>query len=160
MKTVSLTMAMLLFIINCHAQKFPKVKEVPQSVLAAAQKQYAQVHIKKWEKRNDNFVAYFSESRRKQYAFFSADGAWIKTETKIPWSRDLPPAVKNSFGNTVFISWYIDEMKEVSSPGKDMYVIQVHHNDGPDGAIPGDNDNVYKLSFNPDGSLIKKEHKE
>jgi len=72
----------------------------------------------------------------------------------------LPEAVKNSFDKTAYTSWYIDEMKQIESPGKNLFVIQVHHSYAPDGAIPGSFDDVCKLYFDANGSLLNKEHKE
>jgi len=154
MKKIMLGVVLMLSIVKYD----PVDGQVSDNVLKSFSQQYPQGSIRKWVVKNDTCVAEFTMSRSKNMAYYLADGNWIKTETKIPWTKDLPKAVNLSWKYSDFASWYVAGIKEVKYPDKDLYVLKVQHDCGPEGSIPGDCLNIYKLYFDPDGSLIKKVH--
>jgi hypothetical protein len=158
LKKMKKTIIMFVMMLGMYSSQAAMHKErsVPDAVLKSFASQYPQVTVEKWKMMGDTSIALFKENKRRDYAYYSSDGEWIKTETKIPWSKDLPCAVDYSFNHTTFKSWYIDRMAERESPvEKGEYVIQVHHDYGPDGSVPGDCESVYKLYFDSNGSLLR-----
>jgi len=144
---------MMLSIIECDAG----IRNAPDKIEKTFNQQYPQSKLKKWENKNNTWIADFAQGKRKNMAYYSPDGQWIKTETKIPWTKDLPVQVDNSWKYSVFASWYVAGIKEVKYPDKpDRYVVKVQENYGPDGSNPDDCEDVYKLYFSPDGKLIQK----
>lgn len=158
MKKILLIFATLLCFSNiafCHLSQ-----EIPENVLKSFSRQYPQVNIQKWEVKHDTCIAKFtSSSKKKNLAFYLFDGNWIKTETKIRWSWLLPKAVEEGFNHSALASWYIDEIKQISSPGKIHYVMQVHNNLGPDDATDAWQD-IYVLVFDENGRILRKDRKD
>jgi len=147
-----LVLIMMLSIIEFE----PARGQVADNVLKSFAKQYPNEFNAKWKIRNDTSIADFKMNGRKNMAYYLADGQWIKTETKIPWTKDLPTAVDNAWKNSDYTSWYVSAIKEVVYPDKNVYVMKVQQDCGPEGSIPGDCLHAYKLYYKPDGSLIKK----
>ena len=160
MKKTILVLLTALIAINCNADFRDANKTVPENVLKSFSQQYPQVNPQKWDITHDTFIARFTMSKRKTKAFYLSDGNWIKTESIIRWSYQLPKAVKNGWNHCSLCSWYIDEIKQLEFPDKKIYTIQVHKELGPAGSIPGDLTDVYVLYFDANGKVIKKEHKE
>jgi Putative beta-lactamase-inhibitor-like, PepSY-like len=157
MKKIIITVIAIFGMHYAGSAAMRNARNVPDDVLKAFSAQYPQVAVEKWKVVNDTFIAEFKEDKRKDMAWYAADGAWVKTETKLPWMKDLPCAVDYSFDKTAFRSWNIDYMAQRESPTeKELYVIQVHKDDGPDGSIPGDCRDVYKLYYDANGDLLRK----
>src|SRR5579872_466403 len=138
MKTIVLLMGAMFSIITCDAWMHHRSGMVPEAALTSFSKQYPQQSAKKWEVRHDTCIAEFNMSKRKQSAYYFANGGWIKTETRIPWTKDLPDAVKNSWNQCAFASWRIDKIDEVQTGNKNTYTMVVYQDCGPDGSLPGD----------------------
>lgn len=156
MKRIVGALVLVLSIVACSAAFHNPHQNVPVPVLRSLSKQYSGVHIRGWKILNDTSIARFRMLKRKNSAFYLPNGIWIKTETKIPWSKDLPKAVNHGFNQTRFLSWYIDELKRIETPlGKTTYVIQVHYDWGPPESIPGDCIDVFRLFFDSSGMLLK-----
>ena len=135
MKTLVSALAMLCCMTQCLAGS----RNVPDKVQRLFAQQYPQAHLRKWETRNDTCIAEFSRDRRKNRADYSAQGEWLKTETKIPWTKDLPPAVASAWRYSDFASWYVAAIREVTFPGStSRYVVSVEQDYGPESSIPGD----------------------
>ena len=150
---------MLVFILMLGIVEYdPVIGQVPDNVLKSFSKQYPQGSVRAWVVKNDTCIAEFKTYKSKNVAYYLPDGQWIKTETKIPWTKDLPMAVNMSWKYSDLASWYVATIKEVKYPDKDLYVMEVQQDCGPEGSIPGDCLDVYKLYYESDGSLIKKVH--
>jgi hypothetical protein len=158
MKNTILVLFVMLHAITSNAGTKHSKKEVPADVLQSFSKQYSSKHVKKWRVENDTCIARFTMSRRKCKAYYLVNGDWIKTEIKIPWTKDLPKAVKAGWGKTPYAGGYVNGVKQVISPGKNLYVIAIHYEDGPEGAVSGDWVDDYILYFDAKGALVKKEH--
>ena len=149
-----LVLVMMLSII----EYYPAKGQVPDNTVKAFKQQYPNENKAKWIMEKDTSIADFKMNGHKNMAYYRSDGQWIKTETKIPWTKDLPTAVDNAWKNSDYASWYIATIKEVQYPDKNVYVMKVQQDCGPEGSIPGDCLDVYKLYFDPGGSLVKKVH--
>ena len=150
---------MLVFILMLSIVEYDSADgQVPDNVLKSFSQQYPQGSVRGWVVKNDTCIAEFRMYKSKNMAYYLPDGQWIKTETKIPWTKDLPMAVNMSWKNSDLASWYVATIKEVKYPDKDLYVMEVQQDCGPEGSIPGDCLDVYKLYYESDGSLIKKVH--
>jgi hypothetical protein len=156
-KPIIMLSTILLLSGSVFAKKDNVEINVPNPVSQAFYQKYQDVIVRKWEGANDTSIAEFSQGRRKHFAYFLNDGEWIKTETKIPMTKDLPVAVKDAWKNSNYASWNIAEVKKVECPDKKSFSLVVYQDCGPDGSVPGDCENIYKLSYNPDGTMINKE---
>jgi len=138
-------------------------KPVPDNVLKSFSAKYPDVHVRKWNMKNDTDIAVFRMSKTKQCAYYLPDGTWIKTETEINHVSELPRAVQNSWHECAFQTWYVEDVKRVEIPGDKLYVIQVIRKYIP-GGFPGPENwnkqgvspEEYKLYFDVNGSLLRK----
>ncbi|HLK28125.1 MAG TPA: PepSY-like domain-containing protein [Puia sp.] len=132
-------------------------KEIPQTVITAFQSKYPSAEIKKWKTGKEDFVAEFNLEKKKYRAYYSSNAEWIRTETKIKLSSKLPQPVKTALHKSEYASWYINEIKQIEKPGKNMYTI--HVDDG--NKLSADHHDAlktdYLLSFSDTGELIKKQ---
>jgi len=158
MKQAILILIVLLFLTSVVMAKSSGLNNVPEEVLKAFSEKYKGAKIRNVKKQNDTEIIKFVINKRKDVAIFLSNGTWVKTETKLPWSWDLPSVVRKRFNNCEFKAWYIDEIEAVESPGNKIYSIQVSYDYGPIGSIPGDFLDVYKLYYDKRGKLIKTEH--
>jgi hypothetical protein len=102
--------------------------------------------------------ATFKADRWRQVAYYTPDGAWLKTATQIPWSRNLPVCVKRSLTCSRFAFWKIDGITMVESPDNKYYTVAVYQDTAPEGAIPGDWVDKYVLYFSSEGILVRIVH--
>jgi hypothetical protein len=159
MKTPIVMLSAMLLLANSNFAKTTARKNVPEKVKEAFTAKYQGVNVKKWKTVNGSEEAKFVSGKRKNTAIFLDNGTWVKTETKIPWSKDLPIAVQNAWNNNEYRSWYPDEIKKVEAPDNNVYyTIQVSKDYGPEGSIRGDWEEVYILYFDTNGALLRKEH--
>lgn len=91
MKTLILTLTVLLTVIGASAQKVSENK-VPQAVRSAFQKLYPSASKVKWEREKENYEAGFEWNDVEQSVLLNARGTVLETETEIPVT-DLPDAV-------------------------------------------------------------------
>lgn len=78
-----------------------------------------------WEKKNGYDVADFRDGSYAAEAWFDAAGAWMLTETDLPFDR-LPAAVRESFGQSVYADWKKDDVDRLERPATGVvYVIEV-----------------------------------
>jgi hypothetical protein len=130
---------------------------VPQKILSAFQLKYPSAQVKKWNMNNDGYVTKFFLNKKEYLAYYTADADWVRTETKIKWTWKLPAAVKTALHSSEYASWYVDEMKQVETPGEHKYMI--HVDDG--NKLDSDHHDAFKedfmLYFSANGELIKKE---
>ena len=131
--------------------------KAPAGVQQSFAAQYPDVRIRTWEQQGGTWMVTFKDKddRTKDMAYHGPDGQWIKTETKIPMIKDLPVAVNMAWKRSEFASWPVAGMKEVKYPDKDVYVLKVEANCGPDGSLPGDCVEAYRLYYDKDGALLR-----
>lgn len=154
MKKVMLLMVVAVFSITIKAQANSS-KNIPKKISEAFSSKYPSAQVGKWKFDKENYVAEFNLDKKKYCAFYASDGNWIKTETKIRWTWNLPKVVETAFYKSDFASYSIHGIKEVQTPTEHFY--EIHVNDG----IRLDSDHQqfaqdFIICFNPDGTLIKK----
>ena len=128
---------------------------IPQKVIDAFTAQYPAAKAPRWKKDSANYVAIFSTGRQERHAYYSSEGNWIKTETRIKWIKNLPPDVKKGFQQSEYISSYVQNMQDVESPGRHTVIIDVSQ------IIDYRTDDLfkdaYRLYFSLEGKLINTE---
>jgi hypothetical protein len=155
MKLLTFTLYILSFSANMLAQK--KVANgIPQNIAPAFNTQYPQARVLHCKIITGGATVTFKMNDKKYCAFYSASGDWQKTERKIkPWQ--LAAAIKNTLHNSEYAAWYIDDVKEVSTPGSHVYLVHVDDANVltiTDAYLFKDD---YQLTFSETGELIKKE---
>ncbi|HLK29692.1 MAG TPA: hypothetical protein VKT28_14035 [Puia sp.] len=117
--------------------------------------QFPSAHLKNLKFKNNNYIAEFTVDNKKLFAFYSVDANWLKTETKIKWTWDLPPKVENAFFKSKYGNWAINEIKEIQMPAQHLY--SIHVNDGD--LLDSNHYDVFIQDvifyFKPDGGLQK-----
>ena len=132
-------------------------KALPQNIAPSFAAKYPNAKIKKWEMRNEQYIVDFTDDRNKCAAYYSPGGGWIKTEVSIPWTKDLPMAVRKSVQNSGYGQWRVDGIKEVMTAGQPLYVLHVDDGDSLDSDHYDAFKKDYMLSFTADGILKDKE---
>ena len=119
--------------------------ELPQAVFNNFRSIYPEARIKEWEweKKEMLYEVEFIMNGESYEAFFTSDGKWIRTEREIKKS-ELPQAVKESFSQSEFSKWKIDDIEEQFLPEQHLiYEIEVEQGE-----------QEYDLYFKPDGTLV------
>jgi hypothetical protein len=126
---------------------------VPDTVIANFWSKYPQAKLKKWRCEHDTYIAAFVSRNHRYEACYNAAGDWVKSEMRIPVTRELPPAISRSLKASEFAAWKITEVKKIELHDQSLYVIRVEN------SKPGNS--TYKLQManllyiKPDGSLLK-----
>lgn len=118
-------------------------KTVPVSVKAALEKRF-QVKDAKWEKEGENFEAEFKKNGKEMSAIFAASGVMVGTEEEIT-KTDLPRHAQEVIQQE-YAGYTLEEANKVTDKGVIKYEAEIEK-----GA------SSYKLSFDVDGKLLKKE---
>ncbi len=136
---------------------------IGQSMRAAAPRQIVQsfsvsfpsAHFRKWKLENNTYVAEFTLDNKKAFAYYSPKGNWLRTETKLKWSNNVPTGVKDAFNKSQFAGWTIYEVKAIQTPLGQTF--RFHVNDGnlmsSDTYIVVPRDVL--VYFSPTGELVK-----
>jgi hypothetical protein len=128
---------------------------VPQKVSAAFSAQYPAVAAAHWKAAATGYEATFRSGNKANHAYYAPDGGWIKTETRIKWTKNLPDAVRQGFHNSRYVSWYVENMRETQSA--DQHVVTIDVSQVIDYQMGGLYKDVYRLYFSMDGKLMKTE---
>jgi Putative beta-lactamase-inhibitor-like, PepSY-like len=130
---------------------------VPQAVSTAFTARFPAGQLKKWEQRNEGYIAVFRQDGHKNFAYYSADGAWKGTETPIKWTKNLPEKVKAGWKNSGYYDWYVEDIKKIETPDQPMYALHVNN------GVKLDSDHhdayleEYVLFFSESGQLVRKD---
>jgi len=154
-----ISIAVVIVGVFCSFTAIPKFygkRILPKNIAPSFSAQYPDAKIKNWVEKGDEFIVNFVDGKQKCEAYYSPDGRWIQSRIKMAWTKDLPMAVRQSLDKNGYGAWYVDEIREVRSPGKVAY--RVHVDNGT--LLDADHYDVFKtdyvLNFAPDGTLIKK----
>lgn len=127
----------------------------PQQIVQSFSSSFPSAHFKKWKLENNNYVAEFTLDNKKSLAYYSANGHWLRTETKFKWSHNVPSVIKGAFNKSEFAGWTIYDVKEIQTPMGRTY--RIHVNDGnlmsSDTYIVVPRDVL--VYFSPTGELVK-----
>jgi hypothetical protein len=130
---------------------------IPQNVVSAFSAKYPAVKAEHWKAGKEAYTVKFTLDGKKSQAYYSADGAWIKTEKKIKWTWNLPAVVKAGWEKTEYVGWYVENMKEIDSQGETVYVMQVNNWPVVSGEHYYNFQETDRLYFSGTGKLIKTE---
>jgi hypothetical protein len=131
-------------------------KQLPKVIAPSFSAKYPQAKIRNWKCSGDEYIVRYEEGKDKCAAYFSTGGQWIKTEYTIPWTRDLPQAVRTSIQNNGYGIWYVDGIKKVETAGRLLYVLHVDDGSTLDSDHYDAFRDDYLLTFTPDGVLTEK----
>jgi len=157
MKKSALILFAILLFTNSTFANTSRNSKIPHAVLKEFSEKYPDTKVDRWKNTDDTFVARFFLNKRKQFAFYTNSGTWIKTETKIPWTWNLPHAVKSGWESCKFNAWYIEEMHEVASSTDHYFVFKIDNGDMLDSDHHDAFLEKYVLYFDGNGKLIRKQ---
>ncbi len=136
------------------------VGSVPAVVVKAFSTQFPDGKLKKWEQREQGYIAAFSRGGKKCFAYYSPDGTWQGTEAPIKWTKNLPDPVKLGWKNSGYYSWYVADMKKIDTPEQPLYVLHVNNGTLLDSEHHDAFLEDWLLFFNGKGDLVRKERKQ
>jgi hypothetical protein len=137
------------------ASSLAQANTIPQNVTASFSAKYPTATAKKWKQSENNFLVTFAADSKRSVAFYSTDGNWIKTETKIKWIKNLPEAVKKSLDQRGFLRYYITNMKKIESPEGNQYLVEVNDGNTYDADRHDALTQYYRLYFDENGDLTE-----
>lgn len=133
-------------------------RELPKTIAPAFLAKYPGVRVKKCALQHEQYIVDFINDKRKCEAVYSPDGRWVRTEIKIPWIKDLPSTVRNGIGQSQYLDWYVDGIREIQSDRGTVYVIHVDDAN----TLDANHYDAFRmdclLSFSPSGILKAKEN--
>ena len=104
---------------------------VPNEVKSAFNEQYPNAKHAVWETEGDYYEVTFKENKSNKIAWYSNRNSveWVMTKTCLHALDFLPEAVRNSFRNSIYVSWYLDDVDIIERPGVEIiYVLEVENN--------------------------------
>lgn len=131
--------------------------EVPRNVVQAFSQKFPGSEVKKWEVRRDGYLVVFKSGKKKHTAYYTPQGHWKATESRVKWTRHLPATVREAWKNSGYYAWYVHNMKKIETDGRQMYVIHVHNGPTLDANkidVFGENHILY---FTQEGRLLMTE---
>jgi hypothetical protein len=126
MKKFLAAIASFILIQHLSAQSVP-VNRVPSPVQSAFYTQFPPATLKKWELRKEGFIAVFTINGRKQYAYYTADGKWVATESRVKRTRHLPLAVREAWLNSGYADWYVHNIRKLETAEGHSYVMHLNN---------------------------------
>lgn len=107
------------------------VSKVPVEVRDSFRAMYEGVRNAFWETESQYYVAAFTYNGFTTEAWYVADGTWKMTETDYGMQTSyLPMAVQNSFGQSQYASYTVDDVSLYEKPISSFCVIEL---DTPNG---------------------------
>ncbi|HTI08600.1 MAG TPA: PepSY-like domain-containing protein [Puia sp.] len=154
MKTLFVAIASMILSQTVMAQK-EENKPVPKEVIKAHSMKFPDGELKKWEARNEGYIAKFTRDGKKYFAYYSHEGKWKGTESRVKWTRHLPGNVQTGWINSGYAGWYVHNIKKIETPERPLYVL--HVNNGT--TLSSDKYDAFRedhvLYFTAEGELIK-----
>ena len=147
------TLIVILFaglVLQCAGQG--RSTPVPPAVSKAFVRQFPAGHLKKWAKKDEEYIAIFRQKGKKYSAYYGSGGVWDSTESLVKWTWDLPLTVRAGWDHCKYMDWLILGMKKIETSGRTHYVLHVGQVQslGPDDADIG---SEYILYFSDKGEL-------
>lgn len=130
-------------------------RELPSSIRSALLTKYPGARLKKWDIEGDQYVVNFVSNKDRLTALYSMKGNWIMTEKKVPWIKDLPPAVRTAFNKSLYADWKVESIQECQGrEGDRLYKIQVDNGN----MLDSDHYDAFKttetLTYTADGRVL------
>jgi len=152
-KVINQVIMIIVFSATVLAQ--PVSKEIPKQVADAFAAKYPSTEIKNWKVKNDAYVVKFDKDDRNHFAFYSANGSWLRTETSYGLTHSLPEEVKNGWRNCSFKAWGVEAIKHIESAEGDFYIIRVTNTPIYDAEHQPEKE-TFDLYFSKTGEMVKK----
>lgn len=125
MKKLLAAIASFILIQNVSAQSLPSDR-VPKAVQSAFHTQFPPATLKKWEVRKEGYIAVFKVDGRKHYAYYTAGGKWVATETRVKRTRHLPESVRTAWLNSGYAHWYVHNIRKLETTDGHSYVMHLN----------------------------------
>lgn len=87
----------------------------PSAARAHLNSTYAGAVVKEWKEGKKHFKAEFKLKDETYRAYYTAEGAWVRTEHNVKKS-ELPPPVIAALQNSKYGHWKIADVEEHASP--------------------------------------------
>lgn len=124
--------------------------KVSTVVKSSFSEKWPEENVKKWKKKDDQFVAIFYQRERKFESSFDEEGNWLQTENQIKWN-ELPSSVQKTFyaSDYRWLNW--NSVEKLRTPKyKEVYLIK-----GDNLNTESDPISHFKLWITPDGKVVK-----
>jgi hypothetical protein len=156
MKKIIVQTAVVLLLISSAFAQAKGIETLPKEVSNAFLKKYPAARFKKWDLKDNDYVLKYADNKKIHFTWFSADGIWLKTETKHHFTYSMPDAVKSGWKKSGFILWDIENIKEVETPYLHQFVMTVVDIHSYDLENRG-SQRKFELTFALNGKLLKKQ---
>jgi Putative beta-lactamase-inhibitor-like, PepSY-like len=157
MKKIKVALAcMAAFAFQYVVAAAPRVgNDIPSKVYSAFSRQYPAEKFGSWEMIGNNYIVDFINRKdQRSSAYYAADGAWLRTDTRLESKADLPEAVRNGLALSRYNGYYIDKMEKVQQPSNQtLYIVHVDYGANLDFDLHDIFANDYVLYFNSNGTL-------
>lgn len=110
------------------AQKIDN-KDVPKHITAAHSSKFPDGKIRHWERSQEGYLVRFQVDGKNYQSSYGANGAWQSTESVIKRTKSLPQHVKEAWAKSGHYDWYVNEIRAVQTPDREVYIM--HVNNGP-----------------------------
>lgn len=99
--------------------------DVPIELRNALAEIFPNVQRVEWDAKGAYYVAEFYDNNYETSAWFTRAGEWQMTEIDIPFNA-LPAAVRNTFGNSKYANWKVDDVDILKRKGLEtVYIIEI-----------------------------------
>ncbi len=156
MKLLFFSILSTLFISNYTISQESIQKVIPNQVTHSFEVNYPAIKVRKWTVKNNMYEARFVNDHKKCMAYYDSNGEWIKTQTIILWSWNLPLPVKQSFYKSQFAIWFIEKMQKCETPKQTFYRFLINNGNLLDADHHDAFMEKYSLDFSTNGELIDK----
>jgi hypothetical protein len=102
-------------------------------------------------------IVHFKKDGRKQYAYYSHEGQWRGTESRVRRTRHLPIAVQTAWKNSGYIDWYVHNIRKIETPEQQLYVLHLNNGGLADATRHDAFREDHVLYFTRDGALVNAE---
>jgi hypothetical protein len=129
--------------------------DIPSNVSSAFSRQYPTGKIGSWEMSGNDYIIDFMNSKeQRSSAYYSSDGEWLRTDTRLESKEDLPEAVQNGLAESRYKGYYIDKIERVQQPSdRTLYLVHVDYGANLEFDLHDLFANDYVLYFNSNGTL-------
>lgn len=157
MKKIKLALACIaVCVFQYVAVAAPRLRsDIPSKVFSAFLRQYPAGKMGSWEMNGNNYIVDFINTKdQHSSAFYSPDGAWLRTDTKLESKADLPEAIQNGLDRSRYNGDYIDQIQKVQQPSnRTFYIVKVYYGANLGFDLEDVFVNDYVLYFNSNGTL-------
>ncbi len=134
-------------------------KNIPHKITDAFQAKYPEAKDAKWKTGKTEYSSQFTVDKIKYNAFYSMEGNWLRTESKISLSTKLPEIVQDSLHKTKYTDWNMTAIKQIDDSSGRYYQLEVNDSN----KLSSENHHAltdhFLLWFDEKGHLVKTQKK-